>query len=95
MRRVKAWLVSDKGGEWEDAWEVPVIAFTSEMMAVECAEKRTERMARMRGKLDDYAWSAVDEIEVVLDEQEPKESIHLEGRACRKAQYEETGEQAR
>lgn len=68
MRRIKAWLVSDNGGEWEDAWEMPVIAFTSEMMAIECADKRTERHYRRQDEMDDYIWCRVHEIEVVLDD---------------------------
>lgn len=92
MRRVKAWLVSDAGGEWEDAWEIPVIAFTSESAAEECADKRAERHYLRRDGLDDDIWCRVREIEVVLGEQEPKESIHIEGRACRKAPHEKAGE---
>jgi hypothetical protein len=37
------YLVSDYGGEYEDAWENPVMAFTTEAAARECAAKRRER----------------------------------------------------
>lgn len=43
MRKVSAWLVSDCGGEWSDAYEFPVRAFTDEKMARECAKKLEER----------------------------------------------------
>lgn len=61
MRKVKAWLVSDCGGEWIDAREMPVIAFMDKGMAIECARKRTER------RHDDWdpTWIIVSEIEVV------------------------------
>ena len=45
MRKVKAWLVSDCGGQWSDAWEMPVIAFADKARAKECADKREERGA--------------------------------------------------
>lgn len=42
MKRL-VYLVSDYGGEYEDAWESPVMAFTTEAAARECAAKRRER----------------------------------------------------
>lgn len=34
------YLVTDYGGEYEDAWECPYMAFDNEQDANECAEKR-------------------------------------------------------
>lgn len=65
MRKVKAWLVSDCGGEWSDAYEYPVIAFTDKEMADECARKRQERGTP--GFFDDPGWCIVSEIELVID----------------------------
>lgn len=39
-RKRAIYLVTDFGGDWEDAWERPVIAFTDEARAEECAAKR-------------------------------------------------------
>lgn len=64
MRKVSAWLVSDCGGEWSDAYEFPVRAFTDEKMARECAQKREERGTP--GFFDDEGWCAVHEIELVI-----------------------------
>lgn len=66
MRKVKAWLVSDCGGEWSDAWEEPIRAFTDERMAYECAMIREGRMKR--GADYDSTWCILQEIEVVLDD---------------------------
>ena len=43
-----AYVVSDFGGEWEDGWEYPVIAFTDEGRAKECAAKRKARKLAQR-----------------------------------------------
>ncbi|WP_294378430.1 hypothetical protein [uncultured Slackia sp.] len=42
-RKRTIWLVTDFGGEWEDAWEYPVIAFTDKAAAEECARVREPR----------------------------------------------------
>lgn len=66
MRKVKAWLVSDCGGAWSDAYEFPVIAFTDKAAARECARVRESRM-----EIDcfgDKEWCCVHEIEVVIGE---------------------------
>lgn len=66
MREVRAWLVTDCGGEWSDAYEFPVIAFTDEARASECA-----RIRESRKELDcfgDREWCCVHEIEVVIGE---------------------------
>lgn len=45
-RKRAIYLVTDFGGEWEDAWEWPVIAFTDKAAAEECAIVRSERANR-------------------------------------------------
>lgn len=67
MRKVAAWLVSDCGGEWSDAWEMPVRAFTSRELAEECKRKREERGAGRDGVYGP-GWCLVSEIEVVMDD---------------------------
>lgn len=66
MRKVKAWLVSDCVGQWSDALEMPVIAFTDKARAKECADKREER--GVPDFFDERGWCSVHEIEVVLDD---------------------------
>lgn len=66
MRKVKAWLVTDCGAEWSDAYEYPVIAFTDEAAARECARVRQGR--KERDVFVDLEWCAVHEIELVLDD---------------------------
>jgi len=67
MRKVKAWLVSDCAGEYEDYWETPVRAFTDRGAADECARKR-----EARGRCLDLIYGngscSIREIEVVLDD---------------------------
>lgn len=64
MGKAKAWLVSDCGGAWSDAYEFPVRAFTDEGMARKCARKREERGTP--GLFDDYGWCSIHEIELVI-----------------------------
>lgn len=45
-RQRTIYLVTDFGGEREDAWEWPVIAFTDKAAAEECAIVRSERSNR-------------------------------------------------
>ena len=59
----RIWIVTDYFGEWEDAWESVVRAFSTEDEAMECLEKRTKR--QQRGTLDDYRFSDVQEIALV------------------------------
>lgn len=66
-RKVTGWLVTDFGGEWEDAWEMPARVFTDRSKAERCAEVRSERLSRLDGYLD-YCESNVTEIEVVIDD---------------------------
>ena len=67
MRKVKAWLVSDCGGEYEDYWETPVRAFTSREAANGCARKREER-GRCWDSIYGDGSCSIQEIEVVLDD---------------------------
>ena len=64
-----AYVVSDFGGEWEDSWEYPVIAFTDEGRARECAAKRKERRESWRtpDSWDDYIGSRVQGVPLVMD----------------------------
>ena len=64
-----AYVVSDFGGEWEDSWEYPVIAFTDEGRARECAAKRKERRLaqRLDDDWDDYTGSTVRSVPLVMD----------------------------
>lgn len=74
MRKRTIYLVTDYGGEWEDAWEHPAIAFTDEAAAEECAAKRNERQYDEYGPIWDYHGSYVKEIPLVDfgDRQEEK-----------------------
>lgn len=64
-RKRTAWLVSDCGGEWSDAWELPVRAFTDREAAERCARLREQRGMARRGDLDEPSWCIVSEIELV------------------------------
>lgn len=63
-RKRRVWLVTDYGGEYEDAWEHAVRAFTSKEMAENCADKRFER-ADVEDWYWDYLGSSVEEIELI------------------------------
>lgn len=69
--QTSAYVVSDFGGEWEDAWEYPVCAFTSKGMAESCALKR-ERRHKARccddDWCDDYIASRVQCVPLVVEE---------------------------
>lgn len=70
-RKVVAWCVMDFGGEWEDAWEYPVRAFTDFEKAQACKSIREHRRVNPgcgNFFLDDYAGSRIEKIEVVIDE---------------------------
>lgn len=66
------YLVVDYGGEWEDKWDSPYMAFNNEHDAEVCAEKRCKRN-RYDGKewpgtfWDEYSFSNVVPIEVLMD----------------------------
>lgn len=73
-RKRAIYLVTDFGGDWEDAWERPVIAFTDKAAAEECAAKRETRQYDEYGPVWDYEGSEVKEIPLVDfgDRQEEK-----------------------
>lgn len=73
-RKRAIYLVTDFGGDWEDAWERPVIAFTDKARAEECAAKRETRQYDEYGPIWDYEGSEVKEIPLVDfgDRQEEK-----------------------
>lgn len=58
-RKRAIYLVTDFGGDWEDAWERPVIAFTDKARAEECAAKRETRQYDEYGPIWDYEGSEV------------------------------------
>lgn len=66
------YLVVDYGGEWEDKWDSPYMAFDNEHDAEVCAEKRCKRN-RYDGKewletfWDEYSFSGVVPISVLMD----------------------------
>ena len=66
------YLVTDYGGEWEDKWDSPYMAFDNEYDAEVCAEKRCKRN-RYDGKewpetfWDEYSFSNVVPISVLMD----------------------------
>lgn len=67
------YLVTDYGGEYEDAWECPYMAFDNEQDANECAKKRKKRNQYESLKNTKYVWdgyvsSVVNAISVLMDE---------------------------
>ncbi len=73
-RQRTIYLVTDYGGDWEDAWEHPAIAFTDKAAAEECAAKRETRQYDEYGPVWGYEGSEVKEITLVDfgDEEEEK-----------------------
>lgn len=66
-RKVKLYLVNDCGGEWEEAWNEPVIAFANQEDATRCAVVREPRQSiLMAGR--DYSGSFVTKIDAVIDD---------------------------
>lgn len=64
-RKVKLYLVNDCGGEWEEAWNEPVIAFDNQEDATRCAVAREPRQSiLMAGR--DYSGSFVTKIDAVI-----------------------------
>lgn len=62
----------DRGGELEDRWSAPYMAFADEQAAKECAEKRTRRgFCRRRDEMwcawSDYTGSTVCSVDVLVD----------------------------
>ena len=78
--KMTVYLVVDHGGEWEDSWSAPYMAFADEQAAKECAEKRTRR--GFCGRRDetwcarsDYAGSTVCAVDVLVDYYGTKEVV--------------------
>lgn len=66
-RKVELYLVNDCGGEWEEAWNEPVIAFANQEDATRCAVAREPRQSiLMAGR--DYSGSFVTKIDAVIDD---------------------------
>lgn len=67
------YLVTDYGGEYEDAYEYPYMAFDSEQAANECAEKRSNRLKSDTSERPyyyyDYDSSDISAITLIADEQ--------------------------
>lgn len=71
--KMTVYLVIDHGGEWEDSWSAPYMAFASEQAAKECAEKRCKRKPLGLDEypecfLDEYICSTVCAVDVLVDE---------------------------
>lgn len=69
MYQTTAYIVSDFGGEWEDSWEWPIVAFTSKGMAESCAVKRERRHKALMTdeSWDDYTGSCVKSVPLVVE----------------------------
>lgn len=69
MHQTTAYVVSDFGGEWEDAWEWPVVAFTDKARALGCAAKRESRhkAKTFEDSWDDYTASRVQSVPLVVE----------------------------
>ncbi len=85
--KITVYLVIDHGGEWEDSWSVPYMAFTDEQAAKECAEKRCKRKPLdldeyPESYLDEYTFSTVCAFDVLIDELTRKLFSHAT-RHCR------------
>lgn len=67
-RKLKLYLVVDYGGEWEDAWERPIVAFENFEDAAKCAVKRKVRQSIWNEGFGyrDYCGSGVTEIDAVI-----------------------------
>lgn len=69
-RKAKLYLVNDCGGEWEDAWNEPVIAFANQEDATRCAVTREHRQSLCNSGFGyrDYSGSFITEIDAVIDD---------------------------
>lgn len=81
-RKRAIYLVTDFGGDWEDAWERPVIAFTDKARAEECAAKRETRQYDEYGPVWDYEGSEVKEIPLVDFGDRQEEASRCAESAC-------------
>ena len=61
------WIVTDYFGEYDDAWDDVVRAFSTEEEARKCLEKRTKR--QQKDTFEDYLFSDVQEITLVEKEE--------------------------
>lgn len=61
------WLVIDHGGEYDGAWDWVECAFTDELIAKECAEKRQRRHKARKDpyEWDDYVFTDVQSVTLV------------------------------
>ena len=81
-RKRAIYLVTDFGGDWEDACERPVIAFTDKARAEECAAKRETRQYDEYGPIWDYEGSEVKEIPLVDFGDRQEEASRYAESAC-------------
>ena len=81
-RKRAIYLVTDFGGDQEDAWERSVIAFTDKARAEECAAKRETRQYDEYGPIWDYEGSEVKEIPLVDFGDRQEETSRYEESAC-------------
>nr|DAH96740.1 MAG TPA: hypothetical protein [Caudoviricetes sp.] len=69
--KMTVYIVIDHGGEWEDSWAVPYMAFADEQAAKECADKRTRRGFCRRDEMwcpwSDYAVSTVRAVDYLYE----------------------------
>lgn len=61
------YLVTDYGGEWDDAWEFPYMAFENEHDAEACAEKRSKR-DELNGDAYNRRYSRVIPVDILMEE---------------------------
>lgn len=56
--KMTVYLVIDHGGEWEDSWSAPYMAFADEQAAKECAEKRCRRKPQDLNEYPSPLWTS-------------------------------------
>lgn len=62
------YLVTDYGGEWDDAWEFPYMVFENEHDAEACADKRSKR-DELNGDAYDRRYSRVIPVDILMEEE--------------------------
>lgn len=65
--RRTVYLVTDYGGEWDDAWEFPYMVFENERDAEACADKRSKR-DELNGDAYDRRYSRVTPVDILMGE---------------------------
>lgn len=65
MGQTTIWTVYDYGGEWDDRWEITIIAYADEEQARECARRRAKR--RSGDEECDYCGSGVEQVQLVAE----------------------------